>query len=186
MKDLRKLYRECIAELDSIGMDYSSRIVEVKVNGRLKTTLGYCKRNNVTGNYTIEVAPCMLADGVEVEAIKDTIIHEILHTCPGSFNHGYEWKHRASIVNRKLGYNIETCASTKELEAQGVKVQRRDWKYALECVDCGKQFKYKRWCESLENPSRYRCGSCHGELKTISLDDRFSIARPVWTAASPV
>ena len=119
MLNLRKLYMKCVAELESIGMDYSDKIINVKVNGRLKATLGRCVFDRRSGYYTIEVAPCMLGDDVEVEAVKDTIIHELIHTCPGCMNHGTEWKRRAQIVNRKLGYNISRLVKSSDLEAQG-------------------------------------------------------------------
>lgn len=176
MKNLNRLYLECSEELRRINMDVSSKIVKVTVNGRLKTTLGICRYDYRTGNYRIEINPALLADGVDELEVKDTIIHEMLHTCPGCMTHGWEWKRRADRVNRMLGYHVSRTASRKDMEAAGVEVKREEWKYALECVECGTQWKYKRWSKSLENPSRYRCGKCHSELKTVSLDG----TREVW------
>lgn len=175
MKNLDKLYFECEKELRRINMDFSEYIRKVSVNGRLRTTLGVCHYDYRTGWYTIEINPCLLADNVNDMEIKDTIIHEMIHTCPNCMSHGYEWKRRADRVNRMLGYHVSRCASVKGLLEAGVKDMREPYKYALECVDCGKQFKYRRWCASLENPSRYRCGKCHGNLKTICLDGSVAI-----------
>lgn len=170
MKDLQKLYNDCVMELKRINMDISNKITEVKINGRLRTTMGICYRNNRTGNYSIGINQALMSDTADEMEVKDTIIHELLHTCPGSFNHGYEWKLRADRVNRMLGYHVSTCASRQEVEAKGIQLKIEDWKYALECVNCGKQYKRKRWGYALENPSNYKCGKCGGELKTISLD----------------
>lgn len=170
MHDLMKLYGECVEEMKRINMDISNRIVGIKINSRLSRTLGRCVYSHLNGNYIIEVAPCMLKNGVEVKAVKDTIIHELIHTCPNCMNHGWEWKRRADRVNRMLGYSISRCATTSELEADGVEVKKPVYKYALECKECGKQYMYKRWCDSLEYPNRYRCGVCNGEFKTVGLN----------------
>ena len=176
MKDLNKLYEECMEELTRINMDFSNKIVRVSVNGRLRTTLGVCNRDRRTGKFTIDINPALLADNVNDMEVKDTIIHEMIHTCPGCFNHGYEWKRRADRVNRMLGYHVSRTASRADMEAANVKVKREEFKYALECVECGSQYKYNRWGKALENPSRYRCGKCHGDLKTVCLDG----SREIW------
>jgi len=178
MKDLRKLYKECVLELNRINMDISDRIVEVKPNGRLRTVLGKCKYSHRTGTYSIEINTCLLADEAETQAAKETIVHELIHTCPGCMNHGYEWKRRGDRASRMLGYHVERCASVDELETQGVIVKQETYKYALVCDSCGNQYKRKRWCEVLENPSRYKCGKCNGSLHTICLDG----SKIVWAA----
>ena len=177
MKDLNKLYHECVEEMKRINMDISNRIVGIKVNGRLSRSLGRCRFNHYSGSYSIEINPCMLADSVEVKTTKNTIIHELIHTCPGCMNHGYECKRRGDRVNRMLGYNVQRCAEVERLEAAGVEVKKEEYKYALECVRCGHQFKFQRWCSKLENPSRWKCGNgCGGDLKTVCLDG----SREIW------
>lgn len=174
MKNLDKLYRECVEEMKRINMDISNRIVGIKVNSRLSRSLGRCRLNRYSGSYTIEINPCMLADSVEVKTAKNTIIHELIHTCPGCMNHGYEWKRRGDRVNRMLGYNIKRESEVEGLEANGVKLKKEEYKYALECMKCGHQFKFQRWCGKLENPARWKCG-CGGDLKTICLDGSWAI-----------
>ena len=174
MKDLNKLYLECVEEMKRINMDISNRIVGIKVNSRLSRSLGRCRLNRYSGSYSIEINPCMLADSVEVKTTKNTIIHELIHTCPGCMNHGYEWKWRGDRVNRMLGYNIKRESEVEGLEANGVKLKKEEYKYALECMKCGHQFKFQRWCSKLENPARWKCG-CGGDLKTICLDGSWAI-----------
>ena len=177
MKNLIAIYNKCVLEMIDINMDISDKIVSVKCNHRLTAALGRCKRNSRTGIYEIEISPVMLADNVDDRVTKDTIIHELIHTCPGCMNHGYEWKRRAEIVNRKLGYNISRLAKTSELVSHGVEVKRREYKYALKCPKCGAEWKYKKWCDALENPGRYQCGKCKEKLYTIGLN-----GNQVWTA----
>ena len=177
MKDLRKLYSECVTELKHINMDISDRITEVKSNGRLRTVLGKCKYNRRTGNYTIEINTCLLEDKAETQAAKETIIHELIHTCPNCMNHGYEWKRRGDRASRMLGYHVERLAKIDKLETQGVKVKQEEYKYACKCNKCGKIFsKRKRWSNTLENIENYTHGGCGGSLTVISLDGRYAIA----------
>lgn len=182
MKNLDKLYRECEEELTRINMDFSNKIVRVSVNGRLRTTLGVCNRDRRTGKFTIDINSALLADNVDDMEVKDTIVHEMLHTCPGCFDHGYEWKRRADRVNRMLGYHVSRTASRADMEAAGVEIKHEEFKYALQCVGCGTQYKYKRWGKALETPSRYRCGKCHGDLKTVCLDGSHAICS--WKVAN--
>lgn len=179
MKNLRKLYNECVLELKQINMDISNRITEVKTNGRLRTVLGRCAYNYRTENYSIEINPCLLTDEAEAQAVKETLIHELIHTCPGCMNHGYEWKRRGDRVNRMLGYDVCRLRNISDLEAWGVKVKREEWKYALVCDNCGSQYRFKRWCKKLEYPSLYNC-SCGGRLHAVSLDG----SRQIWSAAN--
>lgn len=178
MKNLNSLFEECRMELKRINMDISDRIVKVEVNGRLRTVLGRCSYNYRTGNYSIEINPCLLADNVETQAAKETIIHELIHTCPGCMNHGYEWKRRGDRASRMLGYDVCRLRKTSDLEAWGVEVKRETFKYALVCEKCGYQWKYKRWGEKLANSSNFRHSVCGGSLKAISLDG----SREVWAA----
>ncbi len=111
MKDLNKLYCECIKELDSIGVKYGN-IVSVVVNTRAKKRWGQCKivRNAscwADRRYEISVSSRLLEDNIPDKGTKETIIHEILHSCYGSNNHGPEWKNNVNLVNHKLGYNIK-------------------------------------------------------------------------------
>lgn len=174
MKDVRKLYQICAEALRGIGMDISPDIVKVSVNGRLSRALGRCKRTVGYGweRYEIEFQPCILADGIDDHIPMEVIMHELIHTCPGCMNHGYEWKRRADRVNRMLGYNVSRLVSSEMLVANGVKLKEAEDKYAAVCLECGKTVKtWKRWsstCESIEN---YRHGgSCGGGLKVVGIN----------------
>jgi len=177
MKDYRKLYDECVMEMKRINMDISNQIVKVSVNGRLSRALGRCKAHHtLAGNwYEIEINPCMLGDEVEVKTTKNTIMHELIHTCPGCMNHGWEWKRRADRVNRMLGYNIQTMSEVETLEAAGVVLKKTEYKYGVVCDKCGIIEKRKRWSDTLERIGSYRCGCCRGSLHVISLDGSVDI-----------
>lgn len=173
MKDFQGLFAECCIEARHLGIPISNHIKTVRVNNRLSRAMGRCKRiNNYLGEwFEIEINPCMLAEEVDPMETKNTIVHELIHTCPGCMNHGDTFHYYAKIVNRKLGYHVDTYVKTSALVSAGVKVktrQKETYKYALVCKACGHEYKRKRWSEALENPSRYRC-NCGGSLFTKSL-----------------
>ena len=187
MKDVQKLFRECVMEMESIGMDISTRIVEVKVNSRLSRALGRCcVVSRVNGNYwfRIEIQPNMLVDGIDDAVPKNTIMHELIHTCPGAFNHGYEFQRRAEAVNRKLGYNVHTRTSADSLEAAGVTLKKKTANYGIFCMKCCKVVETRnRWSSTLERIGSYRHSGCGGSLKVIGLNGNVVVS-PVWSAAN--
>ena len=172
MKDLKRLYSEVVLEALSVGLDISDRITGIEVNSRLSRALGRCcARYGYDGyTYRIEINPCILANGLEDRISKNTIMHELIHTCDGCLNHGYEFQRRAVMVNRKLGYNVHTTTDGNALEAAGVVLKHAADNYGIVCKKCGVVVqKRKRWSSTLENIGNYRHHGCGGDLYVISL-----------------
>ena len=171
MKDLQKLYALVKAEAISAGIPVSSHIMRCSVNTRLRKAMGRCiKKTNMLGVcYEIEIAGCMVADGVDDMEIRDTIMHELIHTCPGCWDHGNVFHHFADIVNRKYGYHVDTYADREQLEAAGVVIKDPGYKYMLKCNVCGHEFKRKRWSDVLRYPELYHC-ACGGGLSTFDIN----------------
>lgn len=172
MKNLNRLYLECVSEAQSAGLDISDRITGIEVNSRLSRALGRCCARYGLGGYVyrIEVNPCMLADGIEDMIPKNTIMHELVHTCPGCMNHGPEFQRRALMVNRKLGYHVSTTTDGEALEAAGVTLKRSADNYGIVCKKCGRIVeRRKRWSSTLERIGSYRHSCCGGDLYVISL-----------------
>lgn len=174
MKDLNRLYADCVLEMVRIGMDISSNITKISVNKRLSRALGRCIMQDRT--YRIEVQPCMLADDVDDRMTKNTIIHELLHTCPGAFNHGYEFQRRARQVNALLGYSISTTTNVNVLTDAGVILKQPHYRYGCVCTRCGKMTsRYQRWTSKLEHIENWRHTPCGASLKVVSLDPGIAI-----------
>ena len=164
MKDIRKLASQCMADLVSIDIPYG-RVRTWVVNCRAKARWGLCKKRP-DGCYEIEIAESLLHDDVDDVAVKNTIIHELLHTCPGSFKHTGKWKKYADKVNRLLPqYSIKRTTSAEE---KGVAVIRKEpvYRYALKCVSCGKEIRRQKKTSVIEHPEHYRC-TCGGKLMRI-------------------
>ena len=119
MKDLQKLFEECKKELDYIGIEYGY-IESIIINNRAKKRWGQCKityRSSCWQNrvFSINISERLLRDDITDNACKNTIMHEILHTCENCFNHGSEWKRMAELINDcYFFYNIKRTTSSEE------------------------------------------------------------------------
>lgn len=161
MKNLNKLVNECKADLNAIGIPYSSNIYQVKVNTRAKKRWGLCRKTAY--GYQIEVSYRLMDDSVDDNATKDTIIHELLHTCDGCMNHGSRWQMYANKVNRAYSqYNIQTTTSCEEKQ-----VAEMEPTYTIGCPCCGARWNYMRKTRAVSCPGAYQCGKCHEKLVRV-------------------
>lgn len=165
MKNLKKLFDECIKEMDAIGIEYG-KISQVAVNTRAKRRWGICLKQP-DGTFKIEISDRLLSDDVSDDACKNTIVHEILHTCKGCLNHGNAWKIKAAKVNSKYKqYNIKRTTSNDE---KGIdeKVVEKDYPYQFKCTGCCKIVKRMKQSKFVLCYDRYRCGICGGKFEKL-------------------
>lgn len=158
-KELDGLLWEMWERLKKLGIPVSSKIRPgLLVNTRARRRLGCCFYQN--GEYAIEVSAVLLK---EEALLRQTLAHELLHTCPGCRNHGERWKAYAQAVNAALGYEIHR---TVPMEDPAPPLRREEVKYILQCQSCGALIRRKRLSKAVKAPWRYRC-SCGGKLKRI-------------------
>lgn len=178
MCDLNNLLRICMAELDSINLvDYNKHITSITVNNRLSRALGRCIRSG--GSFRIELAGKTAADNVNIDFIKNVIMHELVHTIPGCWNHGPLFQSYARRINAKLGYHVSTTETAENMQAAGVQpiVKKEVARFALVCGKCGKTVAYRqRKCALMENLGNYTHTGCGGDLYVISLDPKIALA----------
>ena len=166
MKDVNVLTNECINELESIGLkDELETITSVTVNSRAKGRFGrvLTRRNRSTGKAThsITISSEILQDCVDDKAVKNTIMHELLHCTRDGNNHAVGWKRLANIVNRKLGYNITRTNKYSDFGLQAP-APREDYKYEIVCSNCGEVIGKRKRRSNVT--SKYVCGKCKGKL----------------------
>ena len=171
MRDLNKIMNDCIAELNSIGMTYYSKnITSITVNNRLSRALGRCIRSG--GSFRIELAGKTAADNVDIYFIRNVVMHELVHTMPGCWNHGPLFQSYARRINAKLGYHVSTTETEANMQAAGVQpiVKKEVARFALVCGKCGKTIAYRqRKCALTEHPGNYTHTECGGSLYTLTL-----------------
>lgn len=158
-RELDALLAEVMAQIRALKIPLSDRIdAHVVVNDRAAARFGCCRYRD--GRYTIEVAR-RVARGPE-QSLRETLAHELLHTCYGCRNHGKRWRLYAQRVGATYGYRIARVATEEEL---GVG-EARACRYLLRCTVCGAQFKRFRTSPLVEHPERYRC-RCGGGLERV-------------------
>lgn len=156
MKNLYEAYSKCRAICFSLDIPIADSI-KVEVNTRAKKRWGLCT-NNGNGNYTVQIAERLLQDDVSEEATFNTLLHELLHTCPNCMNHGENWKHWADIINRTYPkYNIQRTTSCEE---KGIESTNSLAKYIVTCDECGHHWYYMRNCGVIKRINKCKCPYC--------------------------
>lgn len=117
MRNLNSVAYDCMEKLSAINIPYS-HAVAFSVNKRAKKRWGQCRRES-NGTYSININVNLLKEENDIEGLENTIIHELLHTCPNCMNHGPEWKKYAKMVYDSYGYNIQRCANAYEKGING-------------------------------------------------------------------
>lgn len=160
---------ECMRELDALNIPYG-KVHEVTINTRAKRRWGQCQKRN--GVYRINISDRLLGENVSKDALKHTVIHELLHTVPNCMNHREPWKAVADKVNKAYGYNIKRCTSSEEkgLDDTDVEETRRRTstiKHLFKCTGCGQQIERVRESKFTRNPQNYRCGKCGSRFEKL-------------------
>ena len=178
---LEKLYKECLEELNKIGIIFDNKDIKVYISRRNNKRYGCCKpeipdeeykevtrkgfryiiRYENYKKYSIEISKWVME--LDESIIKNTIIHELIHCLPYCNNHGKQFKKYADIVNTKLGYNITRVGNKKEdfKKSNLEYIEKEEYKYKIECKKCGKIFYRKRLQKNFVR--KYRCSNCLGK-----------------------
>lgn len=160
---INQLFLESISALKEIDIQPSKNIIAVKENRRAKKRLGCCKKEKraMQDFFIIEIST-VLKDESD-ERIKEVMLHELLHTCKGCFNHGKAWKALAEKVNQSYGYHISTYADANYLET--VRPQSEPYRYAIVCTRCGNIGYRRKKSKVITQIKNYRCSKCGGSLQ---------------------
>ncbi|HIU26160.1 MAG TPA: SprT-like domain-containing protein [Candidatus Copromorpha excrementigallinarum] len=151
--------KEVIGQAQEENIPVPDNILKkVEVNSRPKKRFGCCKIKD--RKYHIEISEFVLK--CEERYIRETLAHEVLHTCPECQNHGKIWKEYAERMNKRYGYNIKRVSSFEEMGLE-TPAQKPEIKYIIKCRKCGKEYPRQRFTCVMKKIKAYRCG-CGGEL----------------------
>lgn len=118
---INKMLEDSIALLKELGVPISENICpEVTLTGS-HCSYGRCCRKGSLKKYTeydfyIEISGHTL--GNTEKSLRNTLIHELLHTVPNGHDHRGEWKKWAKYVSAKTGYNIQRLEGDETYEDQ--------------------------------------------------------------------
>lgn len=159
MNNADKLLQVVIAEANAIKIPISLSICpSVVINRRATARFGSCTKKGDL--YIIEISDRLLE--APEESCRQTLAHEILHTCFGCKNHGPRWKTYAAAMNTGYGYTISRTGTYEQLGMINAKPVR----YTLRCQLCGVEITRTRSSNLTKHPERYRC-RCGGKLKLL-------------------
>lgn len=189
---LDRLFKECIQELEKIGININNKDIgkiEINISKRNNKRYGACKQEepDIKSKYiekigrrkivkywkynkhVIEISKWVME--LDEKIIKNTIMHELIHCMPYCNNHGAEFKRYANYINNKLGYDISRVGNKEEdykksnLEYK----EEKQLKYKIECQKCGYTFYRQRQNKNFTR--KYRCGKCGGRFEVINLKE---------------
>lgn len=154
--DLDRLLAQVCGEARALGIPLAEDISpHVRLNTRAVARFGCCAKT--AGGHVIELSARLTAAGEG--AVRETLAHEILHTCRGCKDHGQRWKAYAARMNAAWGYHI---SRTGTWEALGLPDQK-PVNHLVVCEGCGQEFKRAKASALVRHPERYRC-KCGGKL----------------------
>lgn len=156
MKNVLNVYYDCRKICIDLNIPIAD-CIRVKVNSRAKKRWGLCTLE-CQDEYVIEISNRLLDDSISEEATFNTMIHELLHTCPNCMNHGKEWKKWADVINRNTKYNIKRTTSCAE---KGIESVSRFPKYTVTCDICNAEWHYNRAGNVIQNLNRCKCPYCN-------------------------
>lgn len=159
MKDFEALIKQCIKEVEQAGIK-PGKIDVWKINTRSKKRWGQCTKHT-DGTIEIQIAHRLLADDrITEKACKETIIHELLHSCPECSGHTGKWREYAACMNRLYGYHIKRVTSGEEKGVENYTAKRQPARYVLVCRYCRKGIERKQKCKLTKYYRNYSCPWC--------------------------
>ncbi len=156
---------ECMAELDHLKIPYH-RPTSWQINRRAKKRWGQCRRFP-DQHYEINISDRLLESIKQKQALKTTVMHELLHTCYGCMNHGTRWKTYAEKVNRAYGYEIKTTDTPLDMgfTKEQLEAYAEPYKHRFVCNDCGSVVLRQRESRFTRHYQFYRCAKCGGTFR---------------------
>lgn len=164
MFTIEELTKECNNIIKNAGISLPD--LQIKINGRLKKTLGRCKYNVSCGRpvpYCIEFSRDLLETATP-HSIMEVVRHECAHaivTVRTGERHGHD------SVFKKVCTEIGTDNYGTHYDAIERTVDPNTlYKYLIFCRDCGKLVaRYHRAGKVVKETSRYFCKNCGGSLR---------------------
>ena len=159
MRNLTVSANKCMKMLDEINIPYKNPN-KWRVSKRMTRAFGQYS----ISKHEIAITDRLLDDRLPVKMLENTIIHELIHTCDGCYNHGNKFQAYAKKVNRELGYNISTYVSKEESIVMDAIYKPKERRYEVICPTCEHVFSYKVRGKVYQHPELYICKACGTRL----------------------
>lgn len=139
---LEKMLYECAIDMVNVGLPIQTEKIDGIYIQKVKDTHAVCSfRTDENGELTFsiiidETFAKYMDDEVVIANIKNSIYHELLHTCPECQNHNDNWLNLAIECDAKLGTHTRTRQDDEIYynRAQGMEIA------TYSCKHCGFTF----------------------------------------------
>lgn len=116
---INQMLSESITLLQELGVPISGSICPIVALNASHSCFGKCcpkgsKKKYAEYEYYIEISGFTLKN--TEKSLRNTLIHELIHTVPGGLCHTGEWKKWAKYVSEKTDYHISRCGTEDETE----------------------------------------------------------------------
>lgn len=159
--DLEQILNKCKDELYDLGfLEIKNKNYIIQINSRFRNKLGRCSYNKITYIYTISINESFM--NICPDKVKNTMMHELIHSINGCMNHGTKFQNIAKLVNNKFGYNVHTTSYYEDYDKYIDST--KNYKYKIKCSHCGEEWFYEKTgkvIRSLQNnPTSCTCPHC--------------------------
>lgn len=113
MKNLEKLYQNCCEMCGNLSIPYA-KDTPISWNGRITKKWGYSRKHS-DGTFSISISSALRESDIPDNALISVILHELLHTCPGCFDHGKQWKKYGKMIKDAYGIKIRTTSDAYDM-----------------------------------------------------------------------
>lgn len=170
-KHYTDLINQCILDLNALHIDISDSIT-FKTNTGF-SRFGFCKKTpRGETKFVIAINKWFEED----LAIRETIMHELVHTVDGCYNHGKKFHDIAYLVSEEYNLNItvignyklnEKAYKNKGTKRKVFEVENFDPKtmVMMYCPECKRQFAIKK--NAIKFNTRWVCKKCNKRLLYI-------------------
>lgn len=166
--NVETVYNEAALMLRQLNIPVGN-VQSVTVNSRLTSSWGRCRKiRGKKNSYAIEISERLMNFG-SPEGILNTMLHELLHTCPRCFNHKQPWKNYAEAVYNKYGINVKRTNNEQEKGMDTSNPKEKGYKYVVKCEKCGLEQFHKKETKVIKNIKAYQCSKCHCPLTLVRL-----------------
>ena len=124
---INRMLAESIALLKELGVPISNSISPEVVLNSSRATFGRCcpkgsRKKYTEYDYYIEISGFTLNNSER--SLRNTLIHEVIHTVPEGLCHTGEWKKWAKFVSAKTGYHIQRIGGGDDTKRDETNLRR--------------------------------------------------------------
>lgn len=165
--DLMEDFKYCYKQLCAIYPEIEANHYDLIFNYTALKRFGYCLRKK-QGNYEIQIN-YHFARICDKEKIRNTIMHELIHSLKDCMCHTGKWHVVCNRINHEYGYDLTRTSYYPEYTNFRNKVKpttRLSKKYLITCVHCGHTWNYSKQSKLIKelmnvpNSTRYSCPYC--------------------------